>query len=47
VANAQTVAKTFPGFITVWGQMLGRQDETQQDQAQQDQAQHHQTGPQP
>lgn len=42
VANAQTVAKTFPGFITVWGQMLGRQDETQQDQAQ-----HHQTGPQP
>jgi 3-phosphoshikimate 1-carboxyvinyltransferase len=28
VTNAQTVAKTFPGFTTVWGQMLGRQDET-------------------
>ena len=28
VANAQTVAKTFPGFTTVWGQMLGRHGET-------------------
>ena len=32
VANAQTVAKTFPSFTAVWGQMLGQEEETEPDQ---------------
>ena len=27
VANAQTVAKTFPGFTAVWADMLAGQDD--------------------